>query len=160
MFTALLPNTNALFIAATEWLMTHIGSLVFFTVLAAVATDLIVVAVRRRTRTALDEQRTSGNSVRTPVAAGFIHAGVKGIISKALMFGVALWVHDRFGIFELSVTVWWTWLALFIGRDFVYYWVHRAEHRFAALWASDMIHHSSEEFSFTTAVRMPWMDSL
>ena len=40
------------------------------------------------------------------------------------------------------------------------YWVHRAEHRFAGLWASHMIHHSSEQFSFTTAVRMPWMEAL
>ena len=160
MFNALLPDTNALFIATTEWLMTHIGSVVFFTVLATVAADLIVVAARRRTRTAGDQASRSANSVRTSVAAGFIYAGVKGVISKVLMFGVALWVHDRFGIFELSVTIWWTWLALFIGRDFVYYWVHRAEHRFAAMWASHMIHHSSEEFSFTTAVRMPWMESL
>ncbi|MFW2381315.1 MAG: sterol desaturase family protein, partial [Acidimicrobiales bacterium] len=28
------------------------------------------------------------------------------------------------------------------------------------LWASHMIHHSSEQFTFTTAVRMPWMEAL
>lgn len=43
---------------------------------------------------------------------------------------------------------------------FVYYWIHRAEHQVKVLWASHMIHHSSEEFTFTTAVRMPWMEAL
>jgi sterol desaturase/sphingolipid hydroxylase (fatty acid hydroxylase superfamily) len=44
--------------------------------------------------------------------------------------------------------------------DFFYYWIHRAEHRVRALWCTHLVHHSSKEFSFTTAVRMPWTEVL
>lgn len=144
---------DRLFATCTGWLMDHIGAVVFCSVLAAVAVDLAMVSARRR-------ENTSAATVRASVAAGFAYAGAKGLISKVAMFGVAMWVHDRFGIFDLSASVWWTWVLLFLGRDFVYYWVHRAEHRIAGLWASHMIHHSAEQFSLTTAVRMPWMEAL
>jgi sterol desaturase/sphingolipid hydroxylase (fatty acid hydroxylase superfamily) len=44
--------------------------------------------------------------------------------------------------------------------DFIYYWIHRAEHRVRVLWCTHLVHHSSQEFSFTTAVRMPWTEVL
>ena len=52
------------------------------------------------------------------------------------------------------------WLGIFVGRDFAYYWIHRAEHRVRVLWASHMIHHSLERFTFTSAVRLPWMEAI
>ena len=50
--------------------------------------------------------------------------------------------------------------AIFVGRDFAYYWIHRAEHEVRVLWASHQVHHSLERFTFTSAVRLPWMESL
>ena len=49
---------------------------------------------------------------------------------------------------------------MFVLRDFVYYWIHRAEHTFAGLWASHLVHHSPTKLSYTTAIRMPWMEAL
>lgn len=158
MISARTSQPQDLFVIVTQWLMDHIGIVVFFTVLVAVAVDLALAA--RRRSGAANGATIDVRQVRASVVSGFAYAGAKTVVSKVLMFAVALWVHDRFGIFELSVSLWWTWVLLFIGRDFVYYWVHRAEHRFAGLWASHMIHHSSEQFSFTTAVRMPWMEAL
>lgn len=141
------------FASVAEWLMDNIAYVVFFSVLTAVVLDVII-------RSRGERDRDAWAAIRTSVVAGFSYVVAKSAVSQLLMFAVALHVHDRYGIFELSATVWWTWIVLFVSRDFVYYWVHRAEHRFAGLWASHMIHHSSREFSFTTAVRMPWMEAL
>lgn len=141
------------FAEVADWLMDYVAYLVVASVFAAVILDVVIGHRKRR-------DSATWAAIRTSVFAGFSYAVAKGVVSKLLMFAVALHVHDRYGVFELSATVWWTWIVLFVSRDFVYYWVHRAEHRFAGLWASHMIHHSSREFSFTTAVRMPWMEAL
>ena len=133
--------------------MDNIQFLVVASVLLAVSLDVGLNVVRR-------SAGAKWPAIRTSVTAGFSYAVAKGVVSKVAMFAVAVWVHDELAFFDLSATVWWTWIVLFVSRDFVYYWVHRAEHRFAGLWASHMIHHSAEEFSFTTAVRMPWMEAL
>lgn len=96
---------------------------------------------------------------RTSVVAGLAYVGGKGIVSKGLMFGVALAVYDH-RLFDLDATSPVVWLGVFVGRDLGSYGIHRAEHRVRVLWASHMVHHSLEQFSFTSAVRLPWMESL
>ncbi len=101
----------------------------------------------------------SADGAATSVSAGVAYIVAKSIVSKVLMFGVAMWVYEH-RVFRLDPFDPLVWLGVFVARDFVYYWIHRAEHRVSALWASHMIHHSSERFTFTTAVRMPWMEAL
>jgi sterol desaturase/sphingolipid hydroxylase (fatty acid hydroxylase superfamily) len=50
----------------------------------------------------------------------------------------------------------WTWVLLFFADDFVYYWYHRLHHEVRVLWASHVVHHSSERYNFSTALRQPW----
>ena len=45
------------------------------------------------------------------------------------------------------------WLLAFILYDFLYYWNHRLGHEVAVLWAAHVVHHSSEEYNLTTALR-------
>mmetsp|Transcript_32626 Transcript_32626/g.44796 ORF Transcript_32626/g.44796 Transcript_32626/m.44796 type:complete len:494 (+) Transcript_32626:149-1630(+) len=42
---------------------------------------------------------------------------------------------------------------MFIFVDFAYYWVHRTGHTFHMFWAMHGVHHSSEEYNLTTALR-------
>jgi sterol desaturase/sphingolipid hydroxylase (fatty acid hydroxylase superfamily) len=48
------------------------------------------------------------------------------------------------------------WVLLFIADDFVFYWSHRASHVIRFFWATHEVHHSSEQFTLTTALRQPW----
>lgn len=48
-------------------------------------------------------------------------------------------------------------LAALIAQDFVYYWKHRASHRIRWFWAAHVVHHSSEHYNLTTALRQPWI---
>ncbi len=47
----------------------------------------------------------------------------------------------------------WVWLACFVGVDFLYYWFHRKSHEVAFLWAAHAVHHQSEEYNLTVALR-------
>ena len=47
-------------------------------------------------------------------------------------------------------------VALFFLDDLAYYWFHRGHHRIRVLWASHVVHHSSQHFNFSTALRQSW----
>ena len=51
---------------------------------------------------------------------------------------------------------WWTWVLLFFADDIAYYWYHRAGHRIRILWASHVVHHSSQHYNLSTALRQTW----
>ncbi|HEX4109692.1 MAG TPA: sterol desaturase family protein [Solirubrobacteraceae bacterium] len=57
---------------------------------------------------------------------------------------------------RLSVGSPWTWVALFFADDFSYYWYHRASHRIRIFWATHVVHHSSQRYNLSTALRQPW----
>jgi len=50
--------------------------------------------------------------------------------------------------------------AAILGWDFIYYWNHRIMHEFRYLWAIHVVHHSSEHYNLSTALRQPVADSL
>lgn len=43
--------------------------------------------------------------------------------------------------------------ALWLLQDFFYYWFHRASHRIRWMWASHVVHHSSERLNLSTSFR-------
>eukprot|EP01084_Bolivina_argentea_P001228 2262_1 len=54
---------------------------------------------------------------------------------------------------------WQSTLAVLLLVDFLYYWAHRFGHKCNLLWASHSIHHSSENFNLSTALRQPAFQS-
>ena len=47
------------------------------------------------------------------------------------------------------------WTAAMVGWDFAYYWNHRMQHEIRAMWAIHVVHHSSERYNLSTALRQP-----
>ena len=45
------------------------------------------------------------------------------------------------------------WIACFVAQDFLYYWFHRWSHEVSAGWAAHVVHHQSEEYNLTVALR-------
>lgn len=62
------------------------------------------------------------------------------------------WMEARFGIFDIQSTTW-LYLIAFIGIDFASYWAHRFNHTINIFWNRHIIHHSSEEFNLSCALR-------
>ncbi|MCK6544737.1 sterol desaturase family protein [Myxococcota bacterium] len=52
------------------------------------------------------------------------------------------------------------WVVAMIAWDFAYYWFHRWEHEVRFLWATHVMHHSSERYNYSTALRQPWLPVL
>ncbi|HEY5155391.1 MAG TPA: sterol desaturase family protein [Acidimicrobiales bacterium] len=47
-----------------------------------------------------------------------------------------------------------------LGWDFIYYWNHRFMHESRYMWAIHVVHHSSERYNLSTALRQPVADML
>lgn len=54
----------------------------------------------------------------------------------------------------------WTWLALFLLVELVYYTHHVAMHRVRWFWASHAVHHSARHFNLSAALRLGWFAGL
>lgn len=76
------------------------------------------------------------------------------VIFGAAVVGLGVWIH-QFRLFDIPVT-WWSLVLCFIGDDFFYYWFHRTAHRVRWFWASHVIHHSSQHYNLSTALRQTW----
>ena len=50
--------------------------------------------------------------------------------------------------------------AAVVGWDFLYYWNHRFMHTSRYMWAVHEVHHSSERYNLSTALRQPVADAL
>ena len=48
----------------------------------------------------------------------------------------------------------WTFLLALVAADFTYYWMHRTEHEHRFLWALHSVHHSSEDYNLSIALRL------
>ncbi|MCI0518209.1 MAG: sterol desaturase family protein [Woeseiaceae bacterium] len=55
--------------------------------------------------------------------------------------------------FDMSPTGLLLWLVAMLAWDFCYYWSHRCGHEISILWASHAVHHQSEDYNLSTALR-------
>jgi alkylglycerol monooxygenase len=62
--------------------------------------------------------------------------------------------------YKFPSNVWWSWALLFFVDDFAYYWFHRLSHESRFLWNFHVVHHSSEHFNLSVAVRQSWFSGL
>lgn len=58
---------------------------------------------------------------------------------------------------RLDAGDWWVWVLLFFADDFSYYWFHRVSHESRGFWASHVVHHSSQHYNLSTALRQTWV---
>ncbi len=79
-----------------------------------------------------------------------------GLVTAAAKAGGYALVYERFHVLEISPRSPVAWLALLLGVDLAYYVYHRASHRVSFLWATHAVHHQSEEYNLTTALRQSW----
>ncbi len=53
-------------------------------------------------------------------------------------------------------TGWVAWTVALVGKDLGYYAFHRASHENRFLWAAHVVHHSSQRYNLSTALRQSW----
>ena len=68
---------------------------------------------------------------------------------------VFAWVWPQ-RIFTIELNGVASFLLLFLGLEFFYYWYHRAAHRVRFFWATHAVHHSPNQLTLSTAFRLGW----
>lgn len=79
---------------------------------------------------------------------------VSDIFMGFISLGILMWAW-QFRLIDLGISLPVIALAL-LAQDLLYYWKHRAAHRIRWLWSAHVVHHSSQHYNLSTALRQPW----
>jgi sterol desaturase/sphingolipid hydroxylase (fatty acid hydroxylase superfamily) len=88
-----------------------------------------------------------GDALGRMLVNGALKPGIVG----ALLYTVWEW---RIATFAMDR--WWHWTLLFVGQEFCYYWMHRADHRIRWFWLNHSVHHSPNQYTLSSAYRLGW----
>jgi len=78
-----------------------------------------------------------------------------GLFTKVLAIGIYAAVYDRVALWP-DLPFWSTWYGILLALvfyDFCYYWLHRAGHEVGLFWAAHVVHHQSQHYNLSTALR-------
>ena len=78
---------------------------------------------------------------------------VVGLFTRLLAVGIYTAVYATAALWQLPADEWWVWALGVVVYDFCYYWNHRLGHESAIFWASHVVHHQSQEYNLSTALR-------
>ncbi|WKX95517.1 hypothetical protein Q1695_012180 [Nippostrongylus brasiliensis] len=100
----------------------------------------------------LDEKKYSFNDAVTSINAGVLSLTMK-IGGRFLSASCYPYIYEKIHIIDLPKDSPYTWLLCFFTQDLVYYLGHRATHEAGVFWAFHQMHHSSEYYNLSTALR-------
>jgi alkylglycerol monooxygenase len=92
-----------------------------------------------------------------------IFLGFMSLVWGALLGLVTSWIYTwcyDVAPFKFPADEWWTWVALFFIDDFAYYIFHRVSHESRLFWNFHVVHHSSEHYNLSVAVRQSWFSGV
>jgi sterol desaturase/sphingolipid hydroxylase (fatty acid hydroxylase superfamily) len=79
---------------------------------------------------------------------------IAGALTGGAVLAMALFLY-QFRLFDIG-WAWWAFPLAFLLDDLCYYLFHRSAHRVRWFWASHVIHHSSQHYNLSTALRQSW----
>ncbi len=101
--------------------------------------------------------RRGRNTYRLDDAINSIGLGVlsqvSGVFVRVLRIGLYAWAFDAVAPWRLPADSVWVWLFALPFYDLCYYWHHRLGHERQVLWAAHVVHHQSEDYNLSTALR-------
>jgi len=92
-----------------------------------------------------------------------LSSGLTNATRDGIQFGVVLisytWLVNHITIYKVE-NLWLAVVVAFVVEDFAGYWIHRMSHRVNILWNRHVIHHSSEEYNLSCALRQSISDNI
>lgn len=106
--------------------------------------------------------RRAGRSVyRLFDAVSSLSSGMTNVIKDVVGLSVVIvsygWLYNHLALMDIQSNVL-LYIIAFIGLDFAGYWIHRWSHVVNLFWNRHIIHHSSEEFNLSCALRQSVSD--
>lgn len=89
---------------------------------------------------------------------GFMSVVWGGIFG--LVTGYAFIYCYEIAPYKFPADAWWTWVILFFVDDLAYYVFHRVSHETRLFWNFHVVHHSSEHYNLSVAVRQSWFSGI
>ncbi len=122
----------------------------FFVV--AIITEAVLIRYRKKNRYHYKDAITS-------ISMGLGNQLVGLVVATAFMLWCYNIVFEARLVNDIPANVW-TVLLCFVLDDFCYYWFHRTAHERRWFWASHVVHHSSQFYNLSTALRQTWTGKL
>ena len=102
--------------------------------------------------------RFSGKNIyRLPDAISNLSCGItqqaSALFLKIFSLGFFQYTLEHFALFSWKSKGGVYWLSLFLLVDFCYYWGHRMSHEINLFWGSHVVHHQSEDYNLSVALR-------
>lgn len=145
-----------------------LGKALLGTAVTAVAVTTIADAMARRAERSADERtcgardrRREPKWARQVAQVGGVAAVVTGGVAvttalQTLVTPARMWrrrIGPDLGTGALAL------IGATLAWDFIYYWNHRFMHESRYMWAIHVVHHSSERYNLSTALRQPVADA-
>lgn len=102
------------------------------------------------------------NTYRLADAVSSISLGMMSqftaVFTRLLRVGVYTAVYTSLSVVPPDAAqqfwnTWYGWFLALVFYDFCYYWLHRLGHESAILWAAHAVHHQSQDYNLSTALR-------
>lgn len=104
----------------------------------------------------LAERITHRKLYRLPDAIANLSCGItsqlSGLFLRIFAIGAYEILHHNFNQFTWQRN-WLYWLMLFLLADLAYYWAHRKSHEINLFWGGHVVHHQSEDYNLSVALR-------
>ncbi len=84
---------------------------------------------------------------------------VIGLFFKVLLIGAYVAIYENYALFHIENPF----VAFLIGTilyDFIFYWAHRWGHEINFFWGAHIVHHQSEHYNLSVALRQSWFHNL
>jgi len=120
-----------------------------------IAIEFAVGRARARRGTGRDTYRLA--DALNSIGLGML-SQISAVLTGLLRIGIYSAVYSAVALFPLEAakefwTTWYGWLLALVFYDFCYYWLHRMGHESAVLWAAHVVHHQSQHYNLSTALR-------
>ncbi len=91
------------------------------------------------------------NDALTNISCG-ITQQVTGAFLKVLSVVAYQYVYENYALFSIPNN-WYTFILIWLAVDLCYYWAHRMSHEVNLFWGGHVVHHQSEDYNFSVALR-------
>lgn len=113
---------------------------------------LLLIAVEYAVGVARGRNTYRLNDALNSIGLGIL-SQLTGVFTKLMTVGIYTVVHRHAALRALPADAWWVWVGALLLYDFCYYWNHRLGHECALFWAAHVVHHQSEDYNLSTALR-------
>ncbi len=92
-----------------------------------------------------------------------LNIGVGHLLTKSFIGMIILLIYQslygQMAILQIPAR-WWSYILALVLYDFCFYWAHRWGHTVNLFWGAHSVHHQSEYYNLSVALRQSWIHTL